>query len=154
MTNDSLPYIGILKDNVLIGTGYNTWGLTNGFLAGKILSDIILGNNNEYINIFDPKRINLKTLTGSFTNCVKTIIGYIKGLKKNKNIIYNKKSMTYKCDENEYTVRTTCPHAGCKLLFNEIEKTWDCPCHGSKFDNNGKCINSPSNKDITIKSDE
>lgn len=56
ITNDYLPYIGILEDNLLIGTGYNTWGMTNGSLSGKIISDIILGKENDYISLFNPKR--------------------------------------------------------------------------------------------------
>ena len=46
--------------------------------------------------------------------------------------------------------KKTCPHAKCKLIYNEIEQTWDCPCHGSRFDKTGKCINGPSNEDINI----
>lgn len=130
MTSDGLPYIGVLKEKMLIGTGYNTWGLTNGFLAGKILSDIILNRNNEYISLFDPNRFNQKIFWGSFINAFKSISGYISGLKMG----------TY-----------TCPHMGCKLIYNIFEKTWDCPCHGSRFDENGKCISSPSNRNISLK---
>ena len=66
MTNDLLPYIGRLNDsNILIGTGYNTWGMTNGSLAGKIISDIILDRKNRYIELFNPHR---KLNLGSFLN--------------------------------------------------------------------------------------
>ena len=133
MTSDGLPYIGKIKDRLLIGTGYNTWGLTNGFLAGKILSDIIVGNNNEYVDLFSPKRKNIKQFIGGFLNTYKTISGLVNG-------------SLNKSDKN-----LKCPHVGCGLIYNEIEKTWDCPCHGSRFDNNGKCISGPANKDIDIK---
>ena len=63
MTNDGLPYIGELHDKLLIGTGYNAWGLANGVLAGKILSDIILDKNNQYIDLFSPKRINMSQIS-------------------------------------------------------------------------------------------
>ena len=148
MTSDSLPYIGRLKDNILIATGYNTWGLTNSFLSGKILKDIILNEKNEYIELFDPNRTNIKKSINIIPNSFKSIQGYIKGLKKNENITYENDLMKYTIDDREYIVRRTCPHAGCKLLFNEIEKTWDCPCHGSRFSLDGKCICSPANKDI------
>ena len=156
ITNDYLPYIGSIKDNMLIGTGYNTWGLTNGFLAGKILSDIILEKDNPYIELFDPKRINLKQVTGVLSDMVKSINGYISGItNKNEKVIYDKINgkdvMIYKEDDKEYIVYRKCPHMGCNLIFNEIEKTWDCPCHGSRFDLTGKCINSPANQDITFK---
>lgn len=150
MTNDSLPYIGKIKDNVLIATGYNTWGLTNGFLAGKIISDIILNNKNEYIELFNPNRINTSQITGLFKNTYKNISGYLKGNKENKKITYIKDKMIFNDDNKKYEVYRKCPHMGCKLLFNETEKTWDCPCHGSRFNIEGKCINSPSNRNINM----
>ena len=131
MTNDGLPYIGILKGNMLIGTGYNTWGLASGFLAGKILSDIVQGKNNRYINLFDPRRNNASKFVGVVGNTIKNIEGYIRGYAN--------------------TSHKTCPHLGCKLIYNEIEDTFDCPCHGSRFDNSGKCISGPANKNIDIK---
>ena len=54
ITNDYLPYIGYIDENLLIGTGYNTWGMTNGSIAGKILSDIVMKKNNKYIKLFNP----------------------------------------------------------------------------------------------------
>lgn len=128
MTNDGLPYIGKLKERLLIGTGYNTWGLANGFLAGIILSDIVLNKNNKYIKLFSPNRKNIDKYVESINDIIKNIEGYIKGIGKEKK----------------------CPHMGCGLIYNKIEKTYDCPCHGSRFDINGKCISSPSNKNIDI----
>lgn len=51
-------------------------------------------------------------------------------------------------DKKEHIVYTTCPHFGCSLIFNEAEKTWDCPCHSSRFSIDGECIKGPSKKDI------
>ena len=131
MTSDGLPYIGVLKDNILIGTGYNTWGLTNGFLAGKILSDIIMEKDNQYIDLFSPHRKNIKKVFSYIPNAYKNIDGFIKG---------------YKESSSKYI----CPHLGCKLIYNKVENTYDCPCHGSRFNKDGKCISSPANKDINI----
>ena len=152
MTNDGLPYIGKIKKNLFIGTGYNTWGLTNGVLAGKIISDSIMGINNKYSYLFDPKRINFNKVLGVFDDAYKSIEGYISGhFGKNENIIYKKDGgdaiMEY--DGKEFFYR--CPHLGCKLIYNEVENTFDCPCHGSRFDIKGKCIMSPSNYDIDRK---
>lgn len=129
LTNDGLPIIGVLKDNILIATGYNTWGLTNGFLSGNMIKDIILKNENKYIKLFNPHRENLNNLS----NAVKNIKGYTKGLVNGTN---------YKC-----------PHLGCKLIYNKVEQTFDCPCHASRFDIEGKCISAPSNKNINIKNE-
>ena len=162
MTNDLLPYIGRLNDsNILIGTGYNTWGMTNGSLAGKIISDIILDRKNRYIELFNPHR---KLNLGSFLNfpvaLFSSAYSFIKTkVSKNKEwysdrVRFEKRNGKnvgiYVDDEGEeHIVYNLCPHMKCSLIFNEIEKTWDCPCHGSRFDIDGKSIEGPSNYDIT-----
>lgn len=156
MSSDGLPYIGRLKDNIFMATGYNTWGLTNGSLASLIISDIILGKKNKYIDLFDPKRLNLAKFTGGISNACKSLFGIVNGLfYKNDKIKYvkinGKRVMIFEDDNKKYIVSRTCPHMGCHLTFNEIEKTWDCPCHGSRFNIDGKVISAPSNYDIAFK---
>ena len=132
ITNDYLPYIGYIKDNLIIATGFNTWGMTNSLLSGIIIKDLILNKNNEYIKLFDPKRN--KKISRIISDSCSSIKGYIEGIKYSN-------------------IKTKCPHAKGKLIYNKIENTYDCPCHGSRFDINGKCINGPSNKDVQIKKD-
>jgi len=165
ITIDSLPFIGSLnKDNtLLIATGYNTWGMTNGSLAGKILADIVLQKQNKYIELFNPLRkintgkiINFPLILGSNaysftkTKLKKQKSWYPNNIKFEKR---NGKNIAIYIDENkkEHIVYNICPHLKCSLIFNEIEKTWDCPCHGSRFDIDGKSIEGPSNYDITYK---
>ena len=155
MTNDGLPYIGLIDDNLLIGTGYNTWGMTNGILAGKILADIILGNDNKYIELFNPKRINIASIGGAVMDSGYNVSGYINGILTDSDYIRyemvdGKEIAIYSDSEGEHKVLTKCPHMGCRLIFNEVEKTWDCPCHASRFDIDGKCISGPSNRDISV----
>lgn len=154
MTNDGLPYVGEIKDKLLMGTGYNTWGMTNGILAGKILADIILGNENKYVELFYPKRNNLGMIGGSILDGYYSATGYLSGyFNSNKKIEYKevdgKEIAIYKDEDGVHKVYTKCPHMGCYLIFNEIEKTWDCPCHASRFDLDGKCISGPANEDIS-----
>ena len=163
ITNDYLPFIGHLKHNLFIGTGYNTWGITNGSLAGKILADSILNKKNKYINLFNPKRnINLGKIINTPIILGSNVYSFIKSkiIKQKKwypnNIRFEKrngKNIAIYIDENkkEHIVYNLCPHLKCSLLFNEIEKTWDCPCHGSRFDIDGKSIEGPSNYNITYK---
>lgn len=155
MTNDGLPYIGKIDENLLIGTGYNTWGMTNSVLASKIIADIITNYPNKYVELFDPKRMNLANVIGTVTNTVKSIEGLVNGIfttsdKIEYKTLNGKETATYTDNLGKHTVYTKCPHMGCRLQFNETELTWDCPCHASRFDIEGKCISGPANKDITV----
>lgn len=146
ITNDNLPYIGEIKENLYIGTGYNTWGMTNGILAGRIISDLIKGQKPEYWDLFDPNRKKLLKTIKVFSNIKDSMIGYVNGFTAKSNFLkYEGSAVEY----NGKKVYKKCPHMGCNLVFNEVEKTYDCPCHGSRFDEKGKCISGPANEDIT-----
>lgn len=160
MTIDYMPYIGRVLDNVYIGTGYNTWGMTNGFLAGKIISDLILKGTSEFGDLFDPKRptkfkdyLKFPIFMGiSAKAFVKSRLDdnpyKLVSFKK----VDNKKVLVYTDKEGvKHTVCRTCPHLKCGIILNKVEEIWECPCHGSKFDIDGKCIEGPSNFDISFK---
>lgn len=165
ITHDYLPFIGTLKNDntMLIGTGYNTWGMTNGILAGKILADIILKRHNKYIHLFDPKRsinigkiINTPIILGSNVYSFFKSKIYKQKSWYNNNVRFEKrngKNVAIFIDENskEHIVYNLCPHLKCSLIFNEVERTWDCPCHGSRFDLDGNVLEGPSNYNITYK---
>ncbi len=163
MTNDYMPYVGsIYKDenSFLIATGYNTWGITNGSYAGVILASIITGQKNEYIDLFAPKRgLNLSKVVRFPFDIGCNCKSFLKGGKKNvnnKNVEYTKmdgQNVVIYIDEVgiSHIVLNKCPHMKCGVVLNEVEKTWDCLCHGSRFDIDGKCIEGPSNFDITFK---
>ncbi len=160
MTPDYMPYIGVLKENIFLATGFNTWGMTNGALSGILLKDLILNNENEYIPYFSPKRsFNLAKLKGMPSS----LFLNLKGMVQNKiwkekswypdSLTFLKKdgvSLALYKDDKEHIVSTTCPHMGCSLIFNEVEKTWDCPCHASRFTIDGKWIKGPSKRNIDI----
>lgn len=164
MTVDKMPYIGRFEkknNRLLIGTGYNTWGMTNSVLAGMILSDMILKKKNEYEKLFDPLRVNVISDIDSYlTNIGSSMKSFIQNkIVKNKKwypesvsfeIRNGKNVAIYNDGEKEHIVLSNCPHMGCTLLFNEGEKTWDCPCHASRFDIDGKCIKGPSRYDISV----
>ena len=161
MTHDYLPIVGKINNNsnLLIVTGFNKWGMTNGVISGKVISDIILEGDNEYINLFDPNR----KMTG-----FKFLNRLVQNFKISYNYIYTKlivpKDKKYyqdtingvKCnvyidkDDKKYIVNRICPHMGCTVKLNEKEKTWDCQCHGSRFTIDGELINGPSVYDIKI----
>lgn len=164
VTSDGLPYIGKISDNLYIGTGYNGWGMTNGTIAGMILSDLILGRENKYASLFDPLRKSIYNIAifGNVFNSMKPFIQN-KVIKNKKyysdNVVYmkrNGKNIAIYTDKlgKEHIVYSDCPHLKCSLVFNEVEKTWDCPCHASKFDIDGNCINGPSNYNIRYNNDK
>lgn len=165
MTPDSMPIIGHYQSdpNLFIGTGYNTWGMTNGSLAGKIISDLIQEKRNKYAHLFNPSRkVNIMKAVNILNYDLNSSVTYVLSkLKTNysfypKNVkveMRNGKKCGIYIDEEgcEHVVSNICPHMKCNLVFNAIDKTWDCPCHGSRFDIDGKVIKGPSVYNISIK---
>lgn len=164
ISNDDLPIIGIIdkkKPNLLIATAFGAWGMTNGTIASRVLADIILEKKNKYISLFQPQRINT-------TNIIQSMIGVLHyskiyaqtTIKKNpifeNNQVYIIKingkyyGVYYDDDGKKHIVNHKCPHMKCNLVFNNQEKTWDCPCHGSRFDIEGNVIEGPANYSIHV----
>lgn len=167
MTIDKIPYIGKYSEqtpNVYVATGFNKWGMTSSMVSAMIISDMILDKENDFSEIFSPKRFDLSLSIGNIANdmieTAKNFIAqkiYIPSSKiehiKNGHagiVEYNDEKIgVYKNnDGKEFIVSTKCPHLGCQLGWNADELTWDCPCHGSRFDYKGRLIGSPATKDL------
>ncbi|MBQ6630947.1 MAG: FAD-dependent oxidoreductase, partial [Romboutsia sp.] len=167
MTIDKIPYIGRYSEdtpNVYVATGFNKWGMTTSMVSAMIISDMILGKENDFSEIFSPNRfdfsLSIKNLATDMIETTKNFIAqkiYIPSsqIEHIKNghagiVEHNgEKVGVYKDnDGKEFIVSTKCPHLGCQLAWNADELTWDCPCHGSRFDYKGKLIGSPSTKDL------
>ena len=160
MTSDFLPYIGKTDTNLFLATGFNKWGMTNGILSGKILSDLVLNKKNKYTDLFSLNRKQtpqkmLNMLVSNFQTS-KTFVAM--KLDKNKSFYRSAKVVKengkdigiYYDGNREYKVYNKCPHMGCSLLFNEVDKTWDCPCHGSRYNILGDAICGPTTYSIKI----
>lgn len=127
MTLDGIPYIGPYSGNMpdcYVATGFNKWGMTSSMMAGMILSDMIAGKENPYAQVFCPSRSMMKPQL------------FINGWEAVTNLLT--------------VARKRCPHLGCALKWNEVEHTWDCPCHGSRFDEDGNLLNNPANGGLKI----
>ena len=167
MTIDGIPYIGRYSDetpNIYVATGFNKWGMTSAMISAMIISDMILGRENDFSEIFSPKRFDLSLSISNIANDIsetaKNFIAqkiYIpsSNIEHIRNghggiVEYNgEKVGVYKNDEGEsFIVSTKCAHLGCQLKWNADELTWDCPCHGSRFDYKGRLIEGPATKDI------
>ena len=164
---DKIPYIGdfsVTMPNVYVATGFNKWGITSSNIAANILSCKILGKENEYEKLFNSRRVEpiknrvevgnmLKEANKSiFMSRFKIPKGELEDIKIGEGKIIeidNKKVGVYKANTGEiYKVKPFCTHLGCELYFNNIDETWECPCHGSKFSYDGKSIEVPGNKNL------
>ena len=164
MTPDSLPYIGLYSSktpNIFVATGFNKWGMTGSMVAANMLKDMVVGIKNPYQKIYNPQRF-MPLSCKEFVKdaAIVTVSLLAQGLKIphdclekiNKGeagvIRYQGQRIGVYRESNDkyYYVSTKCPHLGCKLEWNQNEKTWDCPCHGSRFDYKGKLINNPATR--------
>lgn len=153
MSNDSLPFIGEVRDKLYIATAFNAWGMTNATISGKIITDLILSGKSSYQSLFDPKRMNFPLLRDSIFGGIHYLKAYTQSLWKKNNTSYVKIEGilygVYVDDEGKkHIVKLLCPHMKCNLVFNCEEKTWDCPCHGSRFDLDGNIIEGPATSSI------
>lgn len=165
---DGLPYIGQLPgadQDIFVATGFNGNGMMFGTLSGRIIADLILGKKNEYIQLFNPSR--LKPLAG-FKAFVKENadvawhfladrfsfekLDELHKLKagEGKLVKFGDRQLAiYKDTKGKITaLNPTCTHAGCTVQFNQAEQSWDCPCHGGRFDISGKVLNGPPTQDL------
>ena len=153
VSNDELPFIGEVRKNLFVSLGYNAWGMSNGTIGAKIISDLIINDDSKYKNLFNPKRINLIMIGNSLIGSFHYLKGYVEGLFKKNNPEYVKiDKMWYGIytdkEKKKHIVKLICPHMKCPLVFNIFDLTWDCPCHGSRFDIDGNVITGPSSKSI------
>jgi glycine/D-amino acid oxidase-like deaminating enzyme/nitrite reductase/ring-hydroxylating ferredoxin subunit len=166
-TMDGLAFIGRNpgdKDNVFIATGDSGMGITHGTIAGRLLCDLILGWKNPWEKLYDPSRKSLRA-ADSFTkenlNVAAQYLDWVlpgevssveeiefgsgailrRGLKK---VAVYRDEVGKVCE-----MSAVCPHLDCIVHWNAAERTWDCPCHGSRFSKEGKVTNGPSNKDLS-----
>ena len=167
ITLDKIPYIGDfskLWENCYIATGFNKWGMTTSNIAAEIITDKILGEKNKYEEIFKSTRLepvkNIKEISNMAKEGVNSLI--IKKMELPKETIAqikngegkiveinNQRVGIYKDEKGEiYKINPTCKHLGCELSWNNLDKTWDCPCHGSRYDYKGNLIYGPSVKDL------
>lgn len=162
MTADSLPIIGKIgnnDNNLYLATGYNAWGMTNSNLAAQIIASEIKGEKHKYSELFNPYReltlpVVLNRLLFLFNNVYLFIGSYFPKKKSRAKIIWRDgKRYGVVIDQKgiKHEVLLTCPHMKCGLIYNEKENTWDCPCHGSRFDIDGNLIKGPATDCIKIK---
>ncbi len=164
MPPDSVPYIGRYShstENMYVETGFGEWGMTSSMVAAEIISDMICGQKNENAEVFSPQRgisaasceliaNGLKTFDALTLQKLKAPVKTLKSLKKGEGAVVKlngRDAAVYK-DENGkiHAINPNCSHLGCRLSFNPELKSWDCPCHGSRFDIDGNVLDNPALK--------
>lgn len=122
MSLDDIPYIGKYSKsthNFYVASGFNKWGMTGAMTAAMLLNDMVLGKENEFADVFNPSRSMLKLQL------------LVNGFEATKSLLTISKKR--------------CPHLGCALKWNKAERSWDCPCHGSRFTEEGRVLDNPAN---------
>lgn len=173
--DDGMAYIGKNpwdNSNIYIVTGDSGNGMTHAAIAGVLIDDLINGRKNKFEALYHPSRMKLsKTSKNLFGEIAGSLKKYFSGKDKSKESDYEKidalninegivakldgKEFGVFCDEDNrlHFVEAACTHLKCTVKFNNDEKSWDCPCHGSRFTYEGKVINGPANKDLPYHSE-
>ena len=125
MTLDSIAYIGQYSKStpdLYVATGFNKWGMTSSMVSALLLADLVLDKKNDYADVYSPSRsIWHSQLAVNMFESAKGLIT---------------------------PTKPRCPHMGCALKYNKQEHSWDCPCHGSRFEESGRLINNPATDDM------
>ena len=167
MTLDGVPYIGRFCGDIpnwYVATGFGKWGMTNSMVAARLISDRILGREREEGEVFSPQRFTPSASAASFiTDGVHAARDLGRRVFQKPEIsleelpagqggiveVDGQKAGAYRDEDGElYVVSIKCPHLGCQLEWNPDEKSWDCPCHGSRFDFRGRLLDGPAENGV------
>jgi glycine/D-amino acid oxidase-like deaminating enzyme/nitrite reductase/ring-hydroxylating ferredoxin subunit len=143
MPQDGVPFIGRLtpeSEHFYIATGFRKWGMTTGTAAAMILTDTILGRDNPWIEVYDPSRSEPVEPFPIQEEASRLAPGEGAIIQRGK-----EKVAAYRDPQGVlYALNPSCRHMGCTVSWNDAEKTWDCPCHGSRYNARGEVILSPT----------
>ena len=166
---DKIPYIGsysLSMPNVFVGTGFKKWGMTSSNVAANIIVDKICNKTNKYEYMYNSSRLKpIKNLDEFKNMMVQSTNSLFLDKLKSPNMSFekiainsgsiievnNEKVGIYKDTSGDiHAVKPICTHLGCLLSWNDLDKTWDCPCHGSRFDYDGKNLYNPAFKNLEV----
>ena len=165
---DRVPFVGQLApqtDHVYVATGFGGWGMTNGTAAGLLVADSILGRENDWGDVYEPTRLNARASAPEVLKHNTEAMRQFFGDRLNPSAISTRVDLgrgeasvvdsdegpvgIYRDDDGDlHTVSAVCPHMGCHVEWNDGEDSWDCPCHGSRFDADGSVLHTPAVEDL------
>ena len=164
---DHIPYIGLLTssyDKIFVATGFNKWGMSNGSFSSILLTDLIQSKHSKYESLFNPSRGDIRSNIGSFMkanlNVAKEMIKgkvlpdeiNLEDIKNDEGGIIRyegQRVAAYRDDKGDlFLSDSTCTHLGCELEYNDSDRSFDCPCHGSRFNYDGKVLEGAATSDL------
>ncbi len=164
---DGVPFIGAFaasRPDWYVATGFQKWGMTTSMAAAHILTDAVMGRHNDCAAVFAPRRFRLRASFGTLAEDVKTTAGSLlrsyfatprdaaadmpAGHGGVVELDGEKVGLYREGPDRDHVVDVKCPHLGCQLAWDPDEKTWDCPCHGSRFDHTGALLTGPAQAGI------
>jgi glycine/D-amino acid oxidase-like deaminating enzyme/nitrite reductase/ring-hydroxylating ferredoxin subunit len=168
---DGVPYIGRMAghdDRVYVATAFKKWGMTHGTVAAMVIRDLIAGHDNPWLEVYDATRVapkqGLKGLISDNAAALRHFIGDRLGLGDQATIdeltpgdgavvrVDGQAIAAYRDDDGRvHAVAATCTHLGCHVAFNPAERSWDCPCHGSRFATDGTVLEGPAVDDLALR---
>ncbi|MXQ55908.1 FAD-dependent oxidoreductase [Shimazuella alba] len=176
ITLDKVPYIGRLTakhENIFVATGFRKWGMSHSTVSALLITDLIMERDNPYEALYDPSRFqadpSLRTLIVENLDVAGSLVAGKVGLTFKEPADLNpdegaivmvggEKCGAYRdVDGALHVVDATCTHLGCEVEWNHGDRTWDCPCHGSRYSTDGEVIEGPAEKPlapVTVESGE
>ena len=166
ITSDGIPFIGQYasdRPDWYVATGFQEWGMSSSMVSAMLLRDMICGKENPYAEIFAPSRFSAEELPQIVKDSGKAVKGLTKrffylpdetvsALERGHGAIVETpqgKAGVYKTEDDRiFQVDIVCPHMGCELSWNPDELSWECPCHGSRFDYEGNLLDGPAQEGI------
>jgi glycine/D-amino acid oxidase-like deaminating enzyme/nitrite reductase/ring-hydroxylating ferredoxin subunit len=165
---DGLPYIGRLggrDEGIFVATGFAKWGLTKGVFAASLISDSILGRPRSEAGIYDPRRLGARSVVKLATENAHVARRFVTGRVKPRTdragaarlapvegaiVRVGVRQYAVYHDESGriFVLSARCPHLGCIVGWNSVERSWECPCHGSRFAANGALVQGPATRDL------
>ncbi|HYH28517.1 MAG TPA: FAD-dependent oxidoreductase, partial [Actinomycetota bacterium] len=162
---DRRPYVGRspFARNVYLATGFSGWGMSGGVAAGLLLADLVLGRENPAARLYDSTRIapmaSAKKFTTENSKVAATFVGdRVRSHPSAEDLapgdggivkVGGRRAAAYRAEDGTLTACSPrCTHLGCLVRWNREEKTWDCPCHGSRFDTAGRVLHGPAIEDL------
>src|SRR5688500_14721706 len=168
---DGIAFIGrnpMDEDNAFIATGDSGQGMTHGTIAGMLLTDLLQGRQNPWEKLYDPARIKLRALPEFAKENINVATQYADLVTPGEVSSVDEVAMgegavmrhgvskvaVYRDESGKVHLRSAiCKHLGCVVAWNSTEKTWDCPCHGSRYSALGRVYQGPANSDLSVQED-